>query len=248
MRATMQSLQWKILPAAAVLMLGAAWVSTSCTTQSPKVAADKVIAQSKREAGSAPPSELAEGGPVACVLPPRDPLVMQAGRMIEEGRKTFRFDTFGDEAFWGDALKLHLAIAGEKNGGVGLGVSPQTALAVGLKVDSEALPAELNTRFEQGQVDLSDPSTTLALLRLNAVVGVTGFFAEDGALRSFGIQCALCHSTVDDSIAAGVGKRLDGWANRDLDIGALIAIAPDLSPLTGLLGLSDETVRTVLNS
>src|SRR5262249_1798859 len=109
--------------------------------------------------------------------------------MIREGRHTFRFDTFGDEAFWGDTLRLHQAIAGAATGGVGPGVSPAAALGLGLKVDVEALPRELRVAIRNGQVDLNDPATTVALLRLNAVVGVTGFFAGDGTLRSMGIQC-----------------------------------------------------------
>ena len=167
---------------------------------------------------------------------------------MEQGRQIFRFDTFGDEAFWGDSLRLHQAIAGSKFGGVGPGVSPRTALSVGLKVDSEALPSDLAEAIRKGRVDLDDPATTLALLRLNAVVGVTGFFDQRGAITSIGIQCALCHSTVDDSFAAGIGQRLDGWANRDLNVGAIVALAPDLSPVTNLLGVSDATVRTVLRS
>jgi hypothetical protein len=167
---------------------------------------------------------------------------------IEQGRKTFRFDTFGDEAFWGDSLKLHKAIEGSKLGGVGPGVSPRTALAVGLKVDSDALPSNVIEAIGKGKVDLDDPATTLALLRLNAVVGVTGFFDQKGAMTSIGIQCALCHSTVDDSFAPGIGRRLDGWANRDLNVGAIVALAPDLSPVTSLLGVDDATVRKVLAS
>jgi cytochrome c peroxidase len=168
--------------------------------------------------------------------------------MIDEGRRTFRFDTFGDQAFWGAALKLHQAIAGSKLGGVGSGVSPKTALAVGLKVDVDALPASLQTDLANGKVNLDDPATTVALLKLNAVVGVTGFFDAGGHVQSMGIQCALCHSTVDNSFAPGVGHRLDGWANRDLNVGAIIALAPDLTVATGLLGVDDKTVRAVLNS
>jgi hypothetical protein len=171
-----------------------------------------------------------------------------AAAMMEEGRNTFRFDTFGDEAFWGDTLKLHRAIAGSRLGGVGSGVSPKTALAVGLKVDSEALPESLRNNLAHGNVDLNDPATTLALLKLNAVVGVTGVFDSAGGLKSMGIQCALCHSTVDNSFAPGIGLRLDGWANRDLNVGAIIALAPDLTVVTGLLGVDDATARTVLNS
>ncbi|HXE11109.1 MAG TPA: hypothetical protein VN633_03255 [Bryobacteraceae bacterium] len=171
-----------------------------------------------------------------------------AARMIAEGRHTFQYDTFGDEAFWGDTLKLHRAIAGAKQGGVGPGVSPASALAVGLKVDVDALPDSLRSQIARGAVDLNSPATTLALLRLNAVVGVTGIFDRSGRLASMGIQCALCHSTVDNSLAAGIGHRLDGWANRDLNVGAIIALAPDLSAPAELLRVDQNTVRTVLNS
>jgi len=171
-----------------------------------------------------------------------------AQRMMNEGRQIFRFDTFGSEAFWGDALQLHKAIAGEKNGGVGGGVSPKTALAVGLKVDTEALPAALVAQIKAGKVDLDDPAITLALLKLNAVVGVTGRFDKAGKIQSMGIQCAFCHSTVDDSFAPGIGKRLDGWANRDLNVGVIVSLAPNLKPFTDLLGVDVATVKKVLNS
>jgi hypothetical protein len=168
--------------------------------------------------------------------------------MIEEGRHTFRYDTFGDEAFWGGNLKLHQAIAGARLGGVGPGVSPATALAVGLKVDVDALPRSLRAALSQGRLDLNDPAATLALLKLNAVVGVTGIFDGTGRIESMGIQCALCHSTVDNSFAPGIGHRLDGWPNRDLNVGAIIALAPDLSAPANLLGVDQPTVRKVLNS
>ena len=168
--------------------------------------------------------------------------------MVERGREIFRFDTFGDEDFWGGTLQLHKAIAGERLGGVGPGVDVRTALAVGLKVDADALPNALIVSLKHGRVDLDDPATTVALLRLNAVLGVTGFFDGAGQLQSLGIQCALCHSTVDDSLAPGIGRRLDGWANRDLNVGAIVALAPNLQPVTDLLGVSDATARAVLNS
>ena len=171
-----------------------------------------------------------------------------AQRMLDEGKHTFRFDTFGDEAFWSDALQLHRAIEGAQFGGVGPGVSPATALAVGLKVDSEALPQSLISELKHGRVNLEDPATTLALLKLNAVVGVKGSFNGDGSLQSVGITCALCHSTVDNSFAPGIGKRLDGWANRDLNVGAISALSPNLKPVADLLGVSEATVRTVLQS
>jgi len=167
---------------------------------------------------------------------------------IEEGRQTFRFDTFGDEAFWGDALHLHRAIEGTKFGGVGPGVSPAIALALGLKVDQDALPQSLVQQIKQGQVNLNDPAVTLALLKLNAVIGITGRFKSDGSLKSMGIQCALCHSTVDNAFAPGVGHRLDGWANRDLNVGAIVAAAPNLQPVADLLSTDQATVRKVLNS
>ena len=172
--------------------------------------------------------------PVAAV----DPVKETAARMIDEGRQTFRYETFGDEAFWGDTLRLHEAIAV---------TSPNAALAIGLKVDAEALPADVVAALRAGQVNLDDPASTLVLLRADAVVGVKGFFTDGGALRSVGIRCALCHSTVDDSFAPGIGKRLDGWPNRDLDVGAVIASAPSLTPFTTLLGAAnDDAVRTVL--
>ena len=170
-----------------------------------------------------------------------------AQQMLDEGKEIFRYDTFGDEAFWGDALKLHTAISGEANGGVGGGLSPVGALNLGLKVDVEKLPQEVTDGISDGSINLEDPATTLALLKLNSVVGLKGIFSGD-ELTSIGIQCALCHSTVDDSFTDGIGVRLDGWANRDLDVGAIIALSPDVSPFTNLLGVDEETFRSVANS
>jgi hypothetical protein len=167
---------------------------------------------------------------------------------LKEGRRIFRHDTFGNQAFWGDVLKLHQAIAGAALGGVGPGVGPSTALAVGLKVDSDALPESLKHRLASGKVDLNAPASTLALLQLNAVVGVTGYFDDLHHLTSLGIQCALCHSTVDNSFAPGIGRRLDGWPNRDLNVGAIINLAPNLAPFTNALQVDETTVRTVLLS
>jgi cytochrome c2 len=121
-------------------------------------------------------------------------------------------------------------------------------LSVGLKVDTGALPSELVAQIKAGKVNLDDPATTLALLKLNAVVGVTGMFDKAGTIRSMGIQCAFCHSTVDDSFAPGIGKRLDGWANRDLNVGVIVSLAPNLKPFTDLLGVDVATVKKVLNS
>jgi hypothetical protein len=169
-------------------------------------------------------------------------------RMVDEGRRTFRSDTFGSEAFWGDTLQLHRAIAGDKHGGIGGGVSPKTALAAGLKVDSEALPASLVEQIKKGAVNLEDPATTLALLKLDAVVGLKDLFDGRGALVSMGVTCALCHSTVDDSFAPGIGHRLDGWANRDLDVGMITSLAPNLQPVADLLNVDVPTVKKVLTS
>jgi hypothetical protein len=205
-------------------------------------------------------SRTASGKPKARKVSNQDP-VANAADKVTRGRQTFRFDTFGDEAFWGDTQKLHQAIEGAAFGGVGPGVSPRTALAVGLKIDVDALPGKLPEQLERGAINLDDPGVTLALLRLNAVIGVTGSFTPRGALQSVGIQCALCHSTVDDSNLAlcrgvltpnagtgCVGHRLDGWANRDLNVGAIVALAPDLSAFATLLATDQNTVRSVLRS
>jgi len=138
---------------------------------------------------------------------------------FQDGRQIFRHDTFGDEQLWTNVLSMHQAVAT---------VAPATALAVGLKVDADALPPSIVSALRAGQVDLSSPATTVALLKLDAVVGVNGKVNEAGQLTSLGITCALCHSTVDDSFAKGIGKRLDGWANRDLNVGAIVALSPAL--------------------
>ena len=165
---------------------------------------------------------------------PNDPIAANAGRMVDEGRQTFRYDTFGDQVFWSRILGIHEALKT---------VSPKTALAVGLKVDSGALPPGI-----LAHANLDDTAVTAELLRRNAVVGVHGFFNADGTLRAAGITCALCHSTVDNSVAPGIGKRLDGWPNRDLNVGAIVNLAPNLQPVASLLGVDETTVRTVLQS
>jgi hypothetical protein len=169
-------------------------------------------------------------------------------RLVAQGKQTFRFDTFGDQAFWGDTLHLNRAIAGAKNGGVGPGVSPKTALSVGLKVDVDALPGQVRSAIVHGKVNLDDPAVTLTLLKLNSVVGVKGFFDKAGRLNSVGIECALCHSTVDNSLAPGIGHRLDGWANRDLNVGAIIGLSPNLQPVASLLHTDVATVHKVLDA
>lgn len=158
--------------------------------------------------------------------------------LVRQGRRIFRFDTFGDEEFWGDTLQLHRGVAK---------TSPRKALGLGLKVDVKALPPDIVRAIEQGTINLDDPAVTVALLQLNAVVGVTGFFSGS-ELNSIGIQCAFCHSTVDDSLTAGIGKRRDGWANRDLDVGKIVELAPNLEPVAELLSTNEATVRQVLRS
>jgi cytochrome c5 len=175
-----------------------------------------------------------------------DPAQRNADRQVAQGRQVFRFDTFGDEAVWGDVLGLHKAIEGAKLGGVGAGISPKQALALGLKVDATAIPAKVAASIKAGKVNLDDPAVTLTLLKLKAVVGVKAFFDSKGGLKSMGITCALCHSTVDDSFAPGIGRRLDGWPNQDLNVGAIVASAPNLKPLEQSLHADAATVKKVL--
>jgi len=177
-----------------------------------------------------------------------DATTANANKMLAEGRQIFRFETFGDETYWTDALQLNKAIAGEKNGGVGAGLSPNAALAAGLKVDMDVIPADVAAAIKAGKVNLDDPAVTLTLLQLNAVIGVKGSFDNNKNLVSIGITCASCHSTVDNAFAPGIGRRLDGWANRDLNVGAIISMAPNLQPLTDALGVDVATVKKVLAS
>ena len=147
--------------------------------------------------------------------------------VVEQGKQIFRFDTFGDESQWTDTLRMHEVIR--------TAVDPTTALSVGLKVDAEALPAAVVQGIQNGSISLKSPVTTVALLKLNAVVGLVGTVETiDGkdTLTRVGVTCALCHSTVDNSFAPGIGKRLDGWPNRDLNPGAIIALSPALSATT----------------
>ena len=167
-----------------------------------------------------------------------------ANDMLEKGKAVFRFETFGDEVFWTDKLQLHRAIADEGAGGVGKGLTPQEALDAGLKVDLDILPKALKKQIKDGKL-LDDTDATLALIKLNAVVGVVGNF-DDGKLKSIGLTCAVCHSIVDSD--TGIGKRLDGWPNQDLNVGAIISMAPDLSVFTESLGVDVETLKKVLAS
>jgi hypothetical protein len=144
-------------------------------------------------------------------------------RHKDDGQAIFRFNTFGDEQLWTDVLRMHEVIPT---------IDPATALAVGLKVDVDALPPAVIAALRAGTIDLTDPAVTIELLRLNAVVGVKGAVNAAGQLTKVGVTCALCHSTVDNSLAAGVGARLDGWANTDLNVGAIVALSPALDDAT----------------
>ena len=166
---------------------------------------------------------------------------------VFSGKQIFRFDTFGDEAFWSGVLHLDKAVAGAANGGFGAGVNPKAALSVGLKVDATALPPDVVAGIQSGALSLDDPATTLALLKLNAVVGVKGSFESDGHLKSLGITCAVCHSTVDNSFAPGIGNRLDGWPNRDLNVGAIISLTNNAQPIANMLHVDEASLRKVLS-
>lgn len=212
------------------------------------LAALSIVGYGHAGVGRAQETQFGNAGEPSSAAPPGGVDPNDAAQMVNDGKQTFRFDTFGDEAFWGGTLQLHRAIEGASLGGVGPGVSPSTALAVGLKVDVDALPPSLIAALKQGKANLADPATTLALLQLNSVVGLTGFFNPQGSLSSIGIQCALCHSTVDNSLAPGIGHRLDGWANRDLNIGAITSLAPNLQPVADLLGVDVATLKSVLGA
>ena len=167
-----------------------------------------------------------------------------ARQLVMAGRQIFRFDTFGDEAFWGGQLQLHQAVAT---------LSPRQALGLGLKVDAQALPPQVIDAVRRGRIDLDDPAVTLELIQHRAVLGVVGFFNPDGTLRSIGLTCAVCHSTVDNSVAFGIGERIDGLANRDLNVGAIAAAAPNLQPVVDVLTIVDAKldatkVRRIFNS
>jgi cytochrome c5 len=180
-----------------------------------------IVSCDKDDSGFSPNPQPAPGEG-SLNLPPLNP------QLVAEGQDIFRYDTFGNETFWTDVLQMNQVIESA--------VSPATALSVGLKVDAAALPQEVVTAIQNGDVDLNDPQTTLVLLQLDAVLGVKGEVSQnqDGSLSldRMGITCALCHSTVDDSFAPGIGNRLDGWANRDLNPGLIISLSPALDQAT----------------
>jgi len=161
------------------------------------------------------PTEPSLGAPAPTALAARGPL---NPALVAEGKQIFRFETYGDETFWTDTLRLHEVIRSS--------VSPATALSVGLKVDVDALPAAVKAGLQAGTIDLNDPATTVALLKLGAVLGVIGKVDASNTLTSVGITCAFCHSTVDNSFAPSIGHRLDGWPNRNLNVGAIVALSP----------------------
>ena len=143
---------------------------------------------------------------------------------LAEGQRIFRHDTYGDEKFWTDTARMHEVVQSA--------VSPNLALKVGLKVDADAIPPAVAQAIKAGQVDLDNPATTVTLLKLDAVVGLRGTVRTvngKDTLVSLGITCALCHSTVNNSFAPGIGQRQDGWPNRDLNVGAIIALSPAIT-------------------
>jgi hypothetical protein len=158
-----------------------------------------------------------------------------ARQLVDQGRQIFRFDTFGDEAFWTDKLGLNQLVAS---------TSPSQALDLGLKVDSEKLSPAVVAEIKKGKINLNDPAVTVQLLKANAVLGVVGQLNSAGSLSSVGLTCAVCHSTVDNSVAFGIGKRIDGLANRDLNIGAIVAAVPNLQPIVDLLSLVNPAITT----
>jgi cytochrome c5 len=185
---------------------------------------------SKTREGTVLPSrvwEVCATGLVAGVLivipafaPPNNALTQDRS----EGQRIFRFDTFGNEKFWTDTARMHEVVQSS--------VSPTLALKVGLKVDADAIPPDVAAAIKAGTVDLESPATTVTLLKLNAVVGLHGTVrtvnGRDTLVR-LGITCALCHSTVNNSFAPGIGQRQDGWPNRDLNVGAIVALSPAIT-------------------
>ena len=216
------SLRWKIAPIVGVLMVAVVWSASGVGCSDGTGTPGGVIALGLDGGGGT-----GDGGLVS-----DDPAVQSAIQMIEEGRNTFRFDTFGDEAFWGDTLKLHQAIAGAGQRRRRRPASARRPRSrVGLKVDVGGAAARAGRRScrrgegrPRGSRDDARAAQAQRRRRRDRLLR-----AATARSRSIGIQCALCHSTVDDSFAPGIGRRLDGWANRDLNVGAIIALAPDLS-------------------
>jgi hypothetical protein len=173
-----------------------------------------------------------------------DAIRKSADDLMDKGKAVFRYETFGDEVFWTDKLQLHKVLVDKKHGGIGDGITPKDALALGLRVDLQLLPGFLKKKIQEGKF-LDDPWVTKELLKINAVVGVKAKF-EDGLITSVGITCASCHSTVQSE--TGIGSRRDGWPNRDLNVGAIIALAPNLSEYAKMLDMDLPTVKKILAS
>jgi mono/diheme cytochrome c family protein len=192
-----------------------------CRPLPPRLLAASCIVIASACGTEAPPSESVQQPPSGFATASVD----SSPQTLAEGQRIFRFETFGDEQFWTDTARMHEVV--QKS------VSPTTALSVGLKVDADAIPAEVAAAIKAGKVNLKDPATTVTLLKLNAVVGLKGTIATvngKDTLTRLGITCALCHSTVDNSFSKGIGKRMDGWPNRDLNVGAIIALSPAITP------------------
>ena len=190
-------------------MTGMSYKITKSMLSAMAVAAAVVACKTDRPTAPNP------GGPASASRGPMNPA------LIAQGKDIFRFDTYGDESFWTDTLRMHEVIR--------TSVNPTTALSVGLKVDVDALPAAVKAALANHTIDLNDPATTVALLKLGAVLGVIGHVDASNTLTAVGVTCALCHSTVDNSFAPGIGHRLDGWPNRTLNVGAIIALSPALT-------------------
>ena len=183
--------------------------------QAPRLAGSVLvvlIASAALGCGAAKAPEDARTAPAATPLSTE----VMSPALVAEGQRVFRFDTFGDEEVWTKTLGLHKVV--EQS------VDPTTALKVGLKVDADALPPGI-----LDTVDLKSPATTVALLKMNAVVGLQAIVDSNNHITALGVTCALCHSTVDNSVMPGIGHRKDGWPNRDLNVGAIIALSPALS-------------------
>lgn len=171
-------------------------------------------------------------------------------KLLKEGKKIFRHDTFGDETFWSDTLRLHEFVAGDKFGGKGLGLTPMQALELGLKVDKRKLTPVVVAAVRLGLIPFDSPFITMVLLKVNSVIGVEADFKGPLSLqlKGIGITCAVCHSITDNSVGPGIGKRLDGWPNRDLNVGKIIASAPNVQYLADKAGMSLDSLLLVLHS
>jgi hypothetical protein len=239
-----------LLASAALLAAALAAALAACQSSPPAMTGAPPPPLEDPNAGSASTQIAPPECPPAQQPAATEALEDRVARMIHEGRAAFRTETFGDEAFWSGKLRLHQAIAGSGNGGVGAGLGPRRALALGIKIDATALSEDLIEQIRGGRADLDSPAAMLALLRARAVIGLRGTFKdqEQLALSAIGVTCALCHSAVDDSVAPGIGRPLDGWPNRDLDMGKLLQIAPTLKPLVDLLAMDESAVRAALDA